>query len=426
MTSPIAVIGGGLAGLTCALRLAERGREVHLYEAAPALGGRTRSHFDKVVNAWVDNGPHLMIGAYEATRKLLADLGAAENVSWQPSLHLPLFEQQRGHFSLQPAPWLPFPLALLFSIAQMPGHGLQSLQGMLRIAGAMKKPPEGHVAEWLGQLGVPEALIRDMLEPLCLGTMNEAMADADAASFAAVLQRAFASHRSARLGWFNKPLSEALIAPLQARLQQLGVTIHTGTTVRAIHSHEEHCSLQLASGETEPYGHAVIALPAHARNRLLGIADRAETSPITNVHLWFSEPVALPEPLVGSIGSYSQWFFDVTAQTGERADGLFHICAVISAEAPKDRGDVLRTVLDELGGLLGRALPDPHHHKIICERHATVVTRSSHQRFDDGTILDASEAPRSGELPATIEVAVLRGEEAANALYFQQKGQVIH
>jgi len=421
MSLPIAVIGGGLAGLTCALRLAERGREVHLYEAAPALGGRTKSHFDKRANEWVDNGPHLMIGAYEATQRLLADVDAAENVSWQPSLKLPLFEQQRGHFALTPKQWLPFPLALLLSIAQMPGHGLQSLQGMLRIAMAMKKPPQGHVAEWLGRLGVPEALVRDMLEPLCLGTMNEAMTDADAASFTAVLQRAFESHRSARLGWFNKPLSEALIAPLQARLQQLDVVIHSGTTVRTIDSHGAHCTLQLGSGDSPPYAHVVIALPAHARNRLLGVPDRIETSPITNVHLWFDEPVTLPEPLIGSIGSTSQWFFDVTAQTGPSAGGLSHLCAVISAEAPTTRDNLLQTVVSELARLLGRELPEPHHHKIICERHATVVVRERNRLPESGTVFDASESPEPGQLPATIEVAVLRGEEAANALCFQQK-----
>lgn len=415
MTKSVAVIGGGIAGLTCAIRLAERGREVRLIEAAPALGGRTRSHFDARVNEWVDNGPHLMIGAYETTQRLLEECGAAANVTWQPSLHLPLFDELRGHFTLAPKPCLPFPLALLLSIARMPGHGLASIQGMLRIAAAMKRPAQGHVADWIDGIGVPEVLVRDMLEPLCLGTMNEAMAHADAASFAHVLARAFENHRSARLGWFNKPLSEALVTPLQRHLEKLGGIVRTSTAVRAIENGDDRCTLHYGEGRAESYSHAVIALPAHARNRLLGIGDRVETSPITNIHLWFDEKVALPQPLVGAIGTTSQWFFDVSAQMDE-SGGHSHLCAVISAEAPDQRTRLLTTVLDELRTLLGGALPAPVHHKIVCEKRATVVVRDRHQNRSDGCMIDAGEAPEPGQLPATIEVAAIRGEMAANLL----------
>jgi len=415
MTSPVAVIGGGLAGLTCAIRLAEQGKEVVIFEAAPQPGGRTRSHFDAKVNQWVDNGPHLMIGAYEATQKLLADCGASDNVTWQPSLHLPLFDELRGHFSLTPKPWLPFPIALLLSIARMPGHGLLSIKGMLRIALAMKKPARGSVRNWLDAIAVPDVLVRDMLEPLCLGTMNEAMASADADSFARVLIRAFESHRTARLGWFNRPLSEGLIAPLQHRFEAFGGTLRTSTTVRDIETAGDHCTLRLDGGGAEAFSHVVIALPAQARNRLLGIEESIETSPITNVHLWFDEKVTLPEPLIGSIGSFSQWFFDISGQFDAR-DSLSHLCAVISADAADDRQRILDTVLKELGKVVGRQLPAPAHHKIVCEKHATVLVRDSHRDHSGGRLIDASEAPEPGQLPATIEVAVMRGEAAAKQL----------
>lgn len=415
MALPVAVIGGGLAGLTCAIRLAEQGKKAVIFEAAPQPGGRTRSHFDAKVNEWVDNGPHLMIGAYEATQQLLADCGASGNVTWQSSLQLPLFDEMRGHFALTPKPWLPFPLALLLSVAQMPAHGLQSLRGMLGIALSMKKPPAGSVRDWLGSAGVPQRLVDDMLEPLCLGTMNEAMTTADAATFAHVLTRAFENHRSARLGWFNRPLSEGLIAPLVQRFESLGGTLRTSTPLRGIEASAGHCTLRLDDSVDERYSHVVIALPAQARNRLLGIDGVVETSPITNVHLWFDEKVGLPEPLVGSIGSTSQWFFDVSAQMHQR-DGLSHLCAVISADAASDRQRTLETVRDELGKVVGRNLPAPLHHKIVCEKHATVLVRDSHRNHSGGLIVDASEAPEPGQLPATIEVAVLRGEEAAKRL----------
>ena len=85
----IAVIGAGLTGLTAAIRLAETGVQVELFEASPLAGGRTKSFHESFANELCDNGPHLLIGAYSATQKLLDDCGASANVYWQPSLPLP-------------------------------------------------------------------------------------------------------------------------------------------------------------------------------------------------------------------------------------------------------------------------------------------------------------------------------------------------
>lgn len=414
---PVAIIGGGLTGLTCALRLAEHGKDVHLFEAAPELGGRTKSFYDKQINGWVDNGPHLLIGAYEATQRLLNDVGASDHVTWQPSLELPLWDESRGNFSLTPKPWLPFPVALLLSLTQMPGHGFQSMQGMLRIAREMKKPSERDVASWLTGMGIAPRLQADMIEPLCLGAMNTPMDQADAETFARVLREAFANHKSARLGWFNQPLSQALIEPLGRTLKKLGCSIFNSTTIRSIDQHEDHSVLHGSGLNSTAYAATVIALPAYARNRLLGIKDTVQSESITNVHLWFDDAVSLPQPLIGTVGTYSQWFFDVSAQLNENRHA--HICAVISAESPIDRNHTLHQVMDELGRVLKIELPEPVHSRIICEQRATVLTNDTNQRFSDGTLLDASESPRPGELPATIESAVLRGEEAAKTLCSQ-------
>jgi len=419
VSRPIAIIGGGLSGLTCAIRLAEQGRQVHLFEAAPTLGGRTKSFYDDKTGEWVDNGPHLLIGAYRATQRVMRDAGASANITWQSSLHLPLRDKKRGCFSLHPSPWLPFPVALLAAIFQLPGHSVKSVQSMLRIARSMKRPLAESVQAWMSQLDISSSLQRDLIEPLCLGVMNEPMDTADCRSFARVLSEAFASHESARLGWFNRPISQALIAPLKDYLETIGGLIFTSTTVRNIEQKSDHCILHTGQTRSEPYAAAVIALPAYARNRLLGIRQQVRTQPITNIHLWFESDVTLPYPVVGSIGTYSQWFFDISSQTGQK--GQSHICAVISAETPADRNQALGSACSELSALLQMELPMPVHSKIICEQRATVLTCGNNKGFSNGTIFDASEAPLPGDLPATIEAAVIRGEEAAHTLCLQQK-----
>ncbi|MDX8384111.1 MAG: FAD-dependent oxidoreductase [Ghiorsea sp.] len=396
----VAVVGGGIAGLTAALRLAEQGYDVDLFEAAPALGGRTKSFYDEISATWVDNGPHMVVGAYAATIKLLQDAHALHHLSWQDSLNLPLWEQERGFFAMQAVSWLPVSLALLCAVAKMPKHKLSSVHAMLKVALTMKnRNAQQTVAQWLAEIKAPDILKQDMLEVLCLGVMNEPMASANAQTFARVLSTSFSSHKNARMGWFNQPLSQALIAPVAKKAEQAGVKIHLRQTIRDV-SALKHDAL-------------ILAMPAFARNRLLGIEQDVPTQAITNIHLWFSKPINIPSMMLGMLGTYSQWLFDLKAMVGEEG-ALHHYCVTVSADTLAFSQDTrLQRVLSELQGVCNEDLPPLMHHRIICEKRATVVVRNRPTLQLNKHVFDASESPNPGELPATIELAVLQGEKAA-------------
>ncbi|NOR73366.1 MAG: hypothetical protein GQ467_05820, partial [Mariprofundaceae bacterium] len=324
----------------------------------------------------------------------------------------------------------PFPLALMAALCRLPGHGIGSLLSLLRLdrsmkGRSMKGADAATVRAWMEAENISPALQRDLIEPLCLGVMNEPMESADCKSFTSVLREAFANHDHARLGWFNKPLSEAVIKPLEQRLESLGGSIFTGTTIRSIEQADDACHLRTGQNSQNtpgPYRNVVIALPAYARNRLLGIDEAVETSPITNVHLWFEGDIPLPDSLVGGIGTRGQWYFNISSQM--QRDGAQHICAVISAASGgKEAGnktELIQNICAELAMLSGVETLQPVHSKIVTERHATVLVNAEHQRMNAGMIIDASEAPLPGDFPATIEAAVLRGEEVAKSLCFQQ------
>jgi len=419
----IAIIGGGLCGLTCAIRLAEHNVDIDLFEAAPAPGGRTRSFFDARANQWVDNGPHLLVGAYHHTERLLKEAGTYQHIHWQPSLELPLWDTSRGHFQLAPSPHLPLALAMPWACLRLPGHHMDSATALLRLAMANRKPIDAQttVHDWLQQIDVPQALIRDLLEPLCLGAMNETIQSANARSFSLVLREAFDSHACARLGWFTQPLSKALVEPLVCLAKSAGVRIHTAILIRKLNEHDHKVHIE-TGGACEKFDTAIIALPARARNRLLNMHAEIETRCITNIHFWLVDAEALPKPIVGGIGTTGQWFFDVSQQMPEQTKSPYrHICAVISA----DQRDVPRqqrisTVCRELQEIMGRKSPlKPEHVRMVREFHATtqVRTRAAEAHMPE-RIIDASEAPLPGEFPATIEAAVIRGEQAAKHCQF--------
>jgi len=406
----VAIVGGGICGLTAALRLAESGIDVELFEAAPEPGGRTRSFVDKKTGEWCDNGPHLLNGAYLATVQLLADCHATDNVTWQTSLKLPLWDQQRHFFSLYPSSVLPFPLALLLAVRSMPGHSWRSALAMLRINQRVKNRPcmGQSVATLLQQCNVPAEFIRDMIEPVCLGAMNESIDTADAITFGRILGESFASRCSARLGWFNAPLQQALIEPLVKQAEHAGAIIHTRHRVRSLQDNGNHIII-----DGNRFDACVIALPAYARNRLLGKDGACETGAITNVHLWYQHLPPLPEPLIGGIGTLGQWFFDVSLQMRQCNPAHRHLCAVISAAEDRlDNTTLVERLNHEISRISGTNC-SPSHTRIVHEKRATVLVRPHDRQAGNRRIIDASESPEPGELPATIESAVQRGEKAA-------------
>ena len=102
----VAVIGGGWAGCAAAVALARAGVRVTLYEAAAVLGGRAR----RVERAGLplDNGQHLLLGAYAATLDLLhvvhgGDL--ARVVARRPLTMVPLSRTQPGALTLVRGAW---------------------------------------------------------------------------------------------------------------------------------------------------------------------------------------------------------------------------------------------------------------------------------------------------------------------------------
>ncbi|MDX8411599.1 MAG: FAD-dependent oxidoreductase [Mariprofundaceae bacterium] len=419
--SRVAVIGGGLCGLTAAIRLSQQGVDVELWEAANHPGGRTSSYFDQEMQTWVDRGPHLMVGAYQATRALLGDAGAEPNVHFQPSLSLPLWDGDRGYFSLEPSTFLPLALALPLSLGRLPGHGLASLMGMLRLGAGLKRGMDENISieAWLAPLNIPERLRRDLLEVLCLGAMNEAMGTASAASFARVLHDSFISHDAARLGWFRAPLRQALIDPLINLAHSLGAHIRLSSPVRRLSLAADKVAIIDSSGQEHGYDQIILALPPWQGNRLLKTDQTYETPPIINAHFWFDSEIQLPTPIIGTLGTHAHWWFDIDAMHGRSQQDTRHLCAVISADdsglSPPQRTKLLRLELSDLLGL--KNVPKPAYQRHIIERRATSLVRSSNLERNalPRQFIDAGEIPQPGQLPATIEAAVRRGEKAAKS-----------
>ena len=114
MNPRVAVIGGGWAGCAAGLSLAQAGINVTLFEAGNILGGRARGV--EINGHTLDNGQHILLGAYTQTLKLIAEVNLRHSRSPDAGLlRLPLVLDQPPDFSLV-CPKLPAPLHLLVGL----------------------------------------------------------------------------------------------------------------------------------------------------------------------------------------------------------------------------------------------------------------------------------------------------------------------
>jgi predicted NAD/FAD-binding protein len=189
---PVAVVGGGWAGLACAVKLAEAGRPVHLYEAAKHLGGRARRvDWNGIA---IDNGQHLMVGAYRETLGLIGMLGTQAFLERRPlELRVPGF-----HLRL---PRLPAPLNLAAGLVFARGLHWRDKLAAARLMHYLKErafrlPRDETAAAFLGRQQQPANLVDKLWGPICVAALNTPVEAASAQVFCNVLRDSLAGERA--------------------------------------------------------------------------------------------------------------------------------------------------------------------------------------------------------------------------------------
>ena len=436
--SHVAVIGGGWAGCAAAVELAKADVRVSLIEQARSLGGRARRV--ALSGIALDNGQHLLIGAYRRTLGLIERVHPAGTM---PALfhRLPLTLHpfgvpHAGRVTLRAAR-LPAPLNIAFGLLAARGLAFPARMALLadfrRLARAgFRTPPSQTVAQCFA--GTPLLAFAAVWEPLCISALNTPPENASAQIFANVLRLALAGPASG--SDFLLPATDltSLFPDPAARLvMRHGGKVRTGTAVRGIAQRKGEVVLTI-DAQDESFDAAIVAVAPHQLAAAVGSGiDDAWRTPlaqvaaltwesITTVYLAYADTVSLVEPIMRLDDAPGQWVFDRSAALPSAApEGARSLLAVvISTSGPHDAQDQA-TLTAEADAQLRRLAghwPLPVWSRVITERRATyactpAAVRPVAGRVTSGLYLagDYTDA----ELPATLEAATRSGVAAARA-----------
>ena len=363
----VAVVGGGLAGITAAIALQDAGIEVELYEARPRLGGAThsfrRAGTGGTPGVTVDNGQHVMLRGFTAYRGLLDRLGTADGIDLQDRFDLPVLTPDgrpdaRLRRTTAPGPLHLLPALATYSLltpAERPRAAVAAL-AIGRVDPADPAADARSLGDWLDAHGQSDRTRRYLWELFVTAALNCGVAEASLGLAAMVIKTALLGRADAAdIGVPRLPLGELHGRAAQRKIRNVHLkakveAVVSGTRLVVDGSEVDVDAVVLAV----PHPMAAALVPAAAcpdRERWAGLS----ASPIVDVHVLYDRPV-LSGPFAAVVDSPVQWVFDRTA-AGGLTEGQY-VSSVVSAagqwiDAPVAR--IREVFLPALADVLPRA-----------------------------------------------------------------------
>ena len=336
---PVAIVGGGLAGIAAALALGEAGHQVTVYEARPRLGGATHS-FDRG-GLTVDNGQHVFLRCCTAYRGLLDRLGTTDRVHLQDRFDVRVLTPSGRRGRLRRTA-LPGPLHLLPALATYsllrPADRVRAVRASLALRGLDPADPaldRIDLGTWLAAHGQRGPARRALWDLLAVAALNIRSEDAALGAAAMVFRTALLGRADAAdLGVPAAPLGELHGTAAQDAVKRRSGEVRLSAKVTAVGPGTS----VVVGGTWIEASAVVVAVPHDQAARIVPRAaapdrDRwavLSASPIVNVHVVYDRPVT-GLPFAAAVDSPVQWVFDKTAVAG-LDDGQYLTVSVSAAD----------------------------------------------------------------------------------------------
>ena len=413
------VVGAGLAGLSCVVRLAQHNYNVILYEAASHAGGRCRSFYDSHLDTVINNGNHLLLSANHKVREYLRIIGSSALTFSPNNTQFPFYDlQTHEKWVLSPNRGL-IPWWIFLPNQRVPKT--RCLDYVFSIYKLLLAKPSHTVAECLSEHNL---LYQRLWHPLVLATLNTIPEQASAYLMRRVFLETFGRGGEYCCPLFlQNPLSEDFVTPALAWLHQhANMTTHFSTRVYSLqYQNTSICGINLAS-QTIPIttqDYVVLAVPATIAEKILPWIEVPHGyEGILNIHFRYTPP--FHNTFIGVLHGHAHWIFlhkNIISVTISAAKTLINLPSKTLALL------VWKDICQVLG------IKDPlivPRYRVIKERRATFLQTPDNLRRRPQTTTLYHNLLLAGDwtqthLPATLEGAVYSGFTAAETIIQQQR-----
>ncbi|MBU1706379.1 hydroxysqualene dehydroxylase HpnE [bacterium] len=430
---PVAIIGGGVAGISAAVKLAKSGEPIILFERSDKLGGRIRSFYDSDFGIELDLGVHIISGGYKDFLALLRDLGTADDLQWIEPLHLPLKESGRPayHLRFKNLPGMLGPLAGFLSYKALNIRQRFLLTAQLTRLMMMRYVPALSAEMWLRRVGTTPAQMHYFWEPLILATLNASPGQVGLASLRQIIQLGLSTPHGFSLGIAQKPWQKIIGDAALDYLQRKGVDVRLKTGVEQIIIENENISGLVIGSERIEVSAAILAVapwdwkgiftPEDFENLFDKVWQIPPASAIHGIHFLFdTEPPEANRLMTGLLGTTTHWIFPRCLQ-GKR----WLLSTVASASEQllsMSEQEVILLTLKELHSVWPAFDHKPIQARCVrvrwatCPFEADLEKRRPAQKTRVSGLFIANDACATG-FPATLEGAVRAGFRAVNVIY---------
>ena len=436
-SNKVIIAGAGWAGLAAGVELSRNNIPVMIVDSARTIGGRARSI--NLDGQTLDNGQHLMIGAYRQLLELLSVIGVDESSVFHRLPHqIDMRDLYTGQSLFQlTLPGLPAPLHLLLGMLRSPSLSLkQKLITLVRFNRLLNTPIEQDISvnHWLASARLPDSYVEYLLKPLCLAALTTATDQASAKAFQTVLQQTF-NGPAANTDLLIPKTDLGQLFPEAARIyiESRGGQVLTGHKLEQIELKNKRVHSVKIGQQQYECDWLILATPPHITEKLVknipGYTDiqlfnQLSYEPITTIYLQYPKSIQLDKPMIGLLNSTGEWLLD---RRYCNQSGLMAV--VISAGGPHmalDNASLVEKISNELAQLYPH-WPKPDASWVIREKRACFSCRPGIDEHRPGISTTIDNLSLCGDyvklepisqagLPSTLEGALRSGVECARIL----------
>ncbi len=425
----VAVIGGGLSGLTSAVYLADQNFLVHLYEASPKLGGRTSSFFFNQTGQLTDNGQHLIMGCYDFALDYINKINALETLFIQDSLSINFVERNNVEYKLDASSGI-YPVNILLALTKYKAlNWIERLRIIKLISKLFFYPTflldDYSVKEWLIKEKQSERSLKVLWEIIAVGALNSCIEKSSARIFADILKQIFLRNNKSTVIIFPKQnLYESFCHPAEDFIKRKNGQIFLSSRINEIMIENGEAKSIRTQSQVLDYDFIISAVPFDTFPKIISsehinkfnLPD-LKFSPILNVHLWLDKNIFV-EKFYGLINSDVHWIFN---------HGSYISITISDAQKWMEMDNSI--IVKKISNIIKEFFPSfdsnsIKYSKVIKEKKATFIPDKDSLKKRPLSKTRIRNLFLAGDwtntqLPATIEGAIKSGKTAADQIIRQ-------